>query len=73
MGLPQVTLRYFEGAPGAITEVCAQAMIQRSFPSDELAKANGMFMGLRQLSLLAGNPLGINDIAGGCYIGEGRC
>ena len=55
---PLVVLRIIEGFPGIITEVCAQTMVMRAFPSKELPAALGAFMGLRQVGIMISFPLG---------------
>ena len=53
-----LALRLIEGVPSTVTETCAMTMIQRSFSSKQLPSAMGCWVGVRQLSGLAGGPIG---------------
>jgi len=53
-----ITLRLIEGIPGSLTEMCANTMIMRSFPTKELPDANGIFIASRLFSQVIGNALG---------------
>lgn len=46
------------GIPGSLTEMCANTMIMRSFPTKELPDANGIFIASRLFSQVIGNALG---------------
>jgi len=53
-----LTLRTLEGLPVALTEVCAQTMVMRSFNMDELPTAFSVFLAARQLAPMIGEPAG---------------
>ena len=61
-------LRLFEGAAAAMTEVCTQTMVMRSFDLDELPKAQGILQGTRSMVNLGTGPLGSALYTAGGYV-----
>ena len=60
-------LRFLEGLPSMVTEICAMTMVQRSFQTTELPAAMGAFIGIRQIANLIGPPIGGALYAGGGF------